>query len=360
MHAFLKTGKTTGLPKVPSEASTSAGKERKVAPRPWVEKYRPRTVDDVVEQGEVVAVLKQSLESCELPNLLLYGPPGTGKTSTILAAARQLFGDLSKDRILELNASDERGIAVIRTKVKNFAQLTCSSVRPDGKPCPPFKIIILDEADSMTHAAQAALRRTMEKESSTTRFCLVCNYVSRIIEPITSRCTKFRFKSLGHDKIVERLKFICQEEKVKVDDDALEVIIECSGGDLRRAITVLQSSHRLFGTSEESITKEHVLEISGIIPQQFLEEFLDICRSQDYSKLEKYVENLSFEAYSVGQLLEQLNDFVINHRELSNKQKCILGEKIAECSFRMLNGALEYLQIMDLGCTAILAFQNNP
>ncbi|XP_059621388.1 replication factor C subunit 4 [Phlebotomus argentipes] len=360
MQAFLKTGKTTGLTRTPNQPSTSAAKERKVAPRPWVEKYRPRTVDDVVEQGEVVAVLKQSLESCELPNLLLYGPPGTGKTSTILAAARQLFGDLSKDRILELNASDERGIAVIRTKVKNFAQLTCSSVRPDGKPCPPFKIIILDEADSMTHAAQAALRRTMEKESATTRFCLVCNYVSRIIEPITSRCTKFRFKSLGHDKIVERLKFICREEGVKITDEALDVIIECSGGDLRRAITVLQSSHRLFGTTEEQISKDHVLEMSGIIPHHYLEDFLEICRSQDYAKLEKYVEDLSFDAYSVGQLLEQLNDFVVNHGRLTGKQKCIIAEKIGECSFRLLNGASEYLQIMDLGCTAIVAFQNNP
>uniref|UniRef100_A0A1B0CUF6 Replication factor C C-terminal domain-containing protein n=1 Tax=Lutzomyia longipalpis TaxID=7200 RepID=A0A1B0CUF6_LUTLO len=229
-----------------------------------------------------------------------------------------------------------------------------------GKPCPPFKIIILDEADSMTHAAQAALRRTMEKESATTRFCLVCNYVSRIIEPITSRCTKFRFKSLGHDKIVERLKFIANEEKVKIDNDALEVIIESSGGDLRRAITILQSSHRLFGSTEKKITKEHVLEISGIIPQKYLEDFLEICRSCDYSKLEKYVENLSYDAYSVGQLLDQLNDYIIHHKRLTNKQKCIIGEKIAECSFRLLNGASEYLQIMDLGCTAIVAFQENP
>lgn len=212
----------------------------------------------------------------------------------------------------------------------------------------------------MTHAAQAALRRTMEKESATTRFCLVCNYVSRIIEPITSRCTKFRFKALGHDKLVERLKFIANEEKVQIDSDALEEIIEASGGDLRRAITILQSCHRLYGSTEDKVTRKHVLEISGIIPQIYLENFLEICRLRDFPKLEKYVENLSFDAYSVGQLLEQLNDFIVEHDQLTDTQKCIIVQKIAECSFRLLNGASEYLQIMDLGCTAIGAFEDNP
>lgn len=194
---------------------------------------------------------------------MFYGPPGTGKTSTILACARQLFGDMFKDRILELNASDERGIQVIRNKVKTFAQLTASGTRPDGKPCPPFKIIILDEADSMTHAAQAALRRTMEKEMKTTRFCLICNYVSRIIEPITSRCTKFRFKPLKDKMILERLKYICNKEDVKCDDQCLNALVETSGGDMRRAITCLQSCSRLKGKNVP-VSYEDVLEITGV------------------------------------------------------------------------------------------------
>merc|ERR1712127_363943 len=144
----------------------------KMSTIPWIEKYRPKTVDDVSYQDEIVAVLKKTILNAngEFPNLLFYGPPGTGKTSTILAAARDLFGPIYRDRILELNASDERGISVVRDKVKTFAQLTAGAKRPDGVACPPYKIIILDEADSMTKDAQSALRRTMEKSGRSTKF----------------------------------------------------------------------------------------------------------------------------------------------------------------------------------------------
>ena len=177
----------------------------------------------------------------------------------------------SRERILELNASDERGIQVVREKVKNFAQITVSGKRPDGVPCPPYKIIILDEADSMTKDAQSALRRTMEKSGRSTKFCLICNYVSRIIEPITSRCAKFRFKPLAREILMKRLELICEEEKVKVDDDGMEAIIQTSEGDLRKAITSLQSCARLKG--EEDVKKEDVYEISGVIPERYLEVF---------------------------------------------------------------------------------------
>lgn len=303
----------------------------------------------MVEQAEVVAVLQKCVTNNDLPNMLLYGPPGTGKTSTILAAAHQLFGDMYRERILELNASDERGINVVRTKIKNFAKLSAGGVRPDGRPCPPFRIIILDEADSMTRAAQSALRRTMEKESRCTRFCFICNYVSSIIEPITSRCTKFRFKPLGFEQSVERLQLIAETEKVHIESEAIESIVKISAGDMRRAITTLQSCFRLKG-SKHSISSADVLEMSGIVPEHYLREYFEVCQSGDYGKLDQFIVNLRYEAYSIGQLLEQVNDYLLQAEFLSDMQKAHIGDRLGECTYRLQDGANEYLQAMDLGC----------
>jgi replication factor C subunit 2/4 len=166
--------------------------------KPWVEKYRPTTVSEISYQTEVVSALTTSVETGKIPHLLFYGPPGTGKTSTILALAKQIFGPkFYRTRILELNASDERGIQMVREKVKKFAQKKISKATDPAYPCPPLQLIILDEADSMTVDAQSALRRTIEVHSRQTRFCIICNYVSKIIEPLASRCVKFRFAPIS-------------------------------------------------------------------------------------------------------------------------------------------------------------------
>ena len=183
--------------------------------------------------------------------MLFYGPPGTGKTSTILALAKELYGpQMFKTRVLELNASDERGISIVREKVKDFARMQLSNPPPNYQekyPCPPYKIIILDEADSMTQDAQSALRRTMETYSKITRFCLICNYVTRIIDPLASRCSKFRFKPLDQGNAKKRLEEIAENEGVELEEHAVEALIKCSEGDLRKAITFLQSAARLVG-----------------------------------------------------------------------------------------------------------------
>ncbi|XP_074954491.1 replication factor C subunit 4 isoform X1 [Phalacrocorax aristotelis] len=313
---------------------------------------RPKNVDEVAFQDEVVAVLKKSLEGADLPNLLFYGPPGTGKTSTILAAARELYGpELFRQRVLELNASDERGIQVIREKVKAFAQLTASGSRSDGKVCPPFKIVILDEADSMTSAAQAALRRTMEKESKTTRFCLICNYISRIIEPLTSRCSKFRFKPLSDKIQQQRLLDVSEKEHVKISSEAISYLVKVSEGDLRKAITFLQSATRLIGGKE--ITEEIVTEISGVIPKETTDELLSVCRSGSFEKLETLAKNLINEGYAVAQLVNQLHDTVVESEDYSDKQKSVIVEKLAEVDKCLADGADEYLQLMSL-CALVM------
>lgn len=171
----------------------------------------------------------------------MYGPPGTGKTSTVLAMAKELFGkEFYKHRILELNASDERGIQVVRDKIKKFAQRKIAH-NPD-KECPPLQLIILDEADSMTIDAQSALRRIIEAYSTNTRFCIICNYISKIIDPLASRCVKFRFSAIGADAQKQRLKMICEKENIKIESDqVIDSLIEISEGDLRRSINTLQT-----------------------------------------------------------------------------------------------------------------------
>uniref|UniRef100_A0A8C9TTI5 Replication factor C (activator 1) 4 n=1 Tax=Scleropages formosus TaxID=113540 RepID=A0A8C9TTI5_SCLFO len=339
MQAFLK-GAQSSRAQQKQERIGSAGPaghpsaDKKHKALPWVEKYRPKCVDEVAFQEEVVAVLKKSLEGADLPNLLFYGPPGTGKTSTILAAARELYGpELYRQRVLELNASDERGIQVIREKVKNFAQLTAAGTRTDGKPCPPFKIIILDEADSMTNAAQAALRRTMEKESRTTRFCLICNYVSRIIEPLTSRCSKFRFKPLGDQVQEERLLEICEKENLKYTKEGIGALVRVSEGDLRKAITFLQSAARLNGDKE--ITESDVTEIAGVVPSKMIQNLLSICYKSTFDKLEIAIKNIIDEGYAAMQIIHQLHDTIIDE-SLNDQQKSVITEKMA-VSIRLLN-----------------------
>ncbi|CAI5775963.1 replication factor C subunit 4 isoform X1 [Podarcis lilfordi] len=338
MQAFLK-GPSSISTKPPStkDRGTAAtaggsGEGKRVRAIPWVEKYRPKCMDEVAFQEEVVAVLKKTLQGADLPNLLFYGPPGTGKTSTILAAARELFGpELFRQRVLELNASDERGIQVIREKVKSFAQLTVSGSRSDGRPCPPFKIIILDEADSMTSAAQAALRRTMERESKTTRFCLICNYISRIIEPITSRCSKFRFKPLSDKIQQQRLLDIAEKENVTVSSEAVSYLVHASEGDLRKAITLLQSATRLTGGKE--VTEKVVTEIAG---------------------------NLINEGYAATQFINQLHDTIIERKDLSDKQKSVIAEKLADTDKCLADGSDEFLQLISL-CAVVMQqlIQNN-
>ncbi|KAF5388479.1 hypothetical protein D9757_004608 [Collybiopsis confluens] len=208
---------------------------------PWVEKYRPQDLEDVVGNSETIERLKVIARDGNCPHIIISGMPGIGKTTSIHCLAHQLLGDAYKEGVLELNASDERGIDVVRNKIKSFAQKKVTL--PPGR----HKIVILDEADSMTAGAQQALRRTMEIFSNTTRFCLACNMSNKIIEPIQSRCAILRYAKLRDKELLKRLIEICDMEKVQYNDDGLTALIFTSEGDMRQAINNLQSTHSGFG-----------------------------------------------------------------------------------------------------------------
>ncbi|CAA3009898.1 replication factor C subunit 2 [Olea europaea subsp. europaea] len=326
--------------------------------QPWVEKYRPKQVKDVAHQDEVVRVLTNTLETTNCPHMLFYGPPGTGKTTTALAIAHQLFGpELYKSRVLELNASDDRGINVVRTKIKNFAAVAVGSGRQGGYPCPPYKIIILDEADSMTEDAQNALRRTMETYSKVTRFFFICNYISRIIEPLASRCAKFRFKPLTEEIMSTRILYICKEEGLHLDSEALSTLSSISQGDLRRAITYLQSAARLFGSA---ISSKDLISVSGVIPGEVVQALFLACKSGNFDLANKEVSNLIAEGYPVSQMLSQLYDVVVEADNISDEQKARICKKFAEADKCLIDGADEYLQLLDVASNTMRALCNMP
>ncbi|KAI8053460.1 P-loop containing nucleoside triphosphate hydrolase protein [Syncephalis plumigaleata] len=314
---------------------------------PWVEKYRPKTMQDITAQEETVQVLTRTMESKNLPHLLFYGPPGTGKTTSILALAREMYGpELIKSRVLELNASDERGIQVVREKIKNFARIAVSHDK-SGK-APPYKLIILDEADAMTGDAQSALRRTMEAYSKVTRFCLICNYVSRIIEPLASRCAKFRFKPLNIRDTTSRLRYICEQENVGCTDEVLETLVRVSGGDLRKAITFLQSAYRLHLT--DMITVQAIEEMAGTVPDDIIDNLMLSWQKSTttHDQLQAMVQQVILHGYSVTQILAQLHERLIASVELTSIQKARVALVFGEADKRLIDGADEHIQLLNI------------
>ena len=308
----------------------------------------------MAHQEEVVHTLEKALETANMPHMLFYGPPGTGKTTCALAICRQLFGpELFKSRVLELNASDERGISVVRNKIKGFASTAVGAGAP-GYPSPPYKILILDEADSMTGDAQSALRRTMETYSRVTRFFILCNYVSRIIEPIASRCAKFRFKPLGHDVMGERLRFIADRENLRLGEGVYEAAATHSGGDLRKAITLLQSAARLFGTEE--ITGKEITAVAGAVEAKDVATLVELCRKNQHDKAATAADALLKDGFPALQILTQLAEAVVADADNSDAMKARVCLRIAEADKALVDGADESLQlatVVSVACQAL-------
>jgi replication factor C small subunit len=228
-----------------------SAKETDLANLMWSEKYRPKKLSEVVDQKEIIKGISNLIKSPDIPHMLFAGPAGVGKTTTALCIAMELLGEEWRKNTLELNASDERGIKMVRERVKEFAaSIKLAGDREFGKP----KIIILDEADEMTSEAQTALRRIIEDSARTTRFVIICNYLSQIIEPIQSRCVVFRFTRLPKEDVIDHLKMICEQQKVKYEEKALAQVYEATGGDLRHSINIMQAAAGMGSVSVASVT----------------------------------------------------------------------------------------------------------
>jgi replication factor C subunit 2/4 len=330
-------------------------------PVPWVDKYRPAKLSDVVHQDEVIAMLNNTLKTGVLPHTLFYGPPGTGKTSVILAIAMQLFGPKKyEERVIELNASDERGINVVRNKIVSFAKSLIGSPDPNY-PSPPYKIIILDEADAMTTEAQSALRKVIEDYSSITRFCFICNYINQIIQPIISRCVKFRFKPLNKTSMLQKLGYIIKRERMNLDQDVIDKIIDISLGDLRKAIMLLQNI--CYIEKHSKITVNDIIEISGNIPPVIIDKINNVCilnKSSKCADIAELAKNINLDGYSMSHILWTINTFIINNTLLSDISKSKICLHVAKTEKRLVDGADEYLQLLSiLTCIKMLSHDEN-
>jgi len=309
----------------------------------WIEKYRPRTLDDVVDQKDVIEGIKALLKTpATMPHLLLSGPPGTGKSSVALCVARQLMGENFRRLVLELNASDERGIGVVRERIKGFSQViqaTSSGVQ--------FGLVILDECDEMTRDAQTALRRIMETSSRTCRFLLICNYQSGIIEPIQSRCSVFRFRLFEEKDAVEHLLRICEAEKVDADQKAAERIFQLAEGDLRSAINYLQvAAVRAKGSKLDVSVVEKVVPVAE---NKLIRNMLDLALKGEFIKSRDVMyELMGKHGLSGREIIRSANREVIRISSLSAHGQMDVVRALGECDFRLTQGANEDIQISAL------------
>jgi replication factor C small subunit len=305
---------------------------------PWTEKYRTRKLDDnIVGQEAIVRRLKAYVKQKSMPNLMFAGPPGVGKTLCAIALAAELFEDAFNQNFMELNASDERGIDVVREQIKNYAaMLPFGGIR--------FKIIFLDEADALTRDAQNALRRTMENTSATTRFILSANYSSKIIEPIQSRCALFRFRPLSEGHITDRLKHIAQKEKVHVSEDGYKALVYSSEGDMRKAINFLQTA----STLGEKITEDTVFKVAARARPKEVRELIEEAMEGKFEQARKKLDALLYEYGLSGEdVILQIYREIIG-MEIDQRKKVELIDRIGEYNFRLTEGANERIQLESL------------
>lgn len=304
---------------------------------PWVEKYRPRTLDEVIGQEHIVERLKRYVDENSLPNIMFTGTAGVGKTTCALALAKKLLGDYWQQNFLELNASDARGIDTVRNEIKSFCKLKAVGA--------PFRIIFLDEVDNMTKDAQQALRREMEMYTKTSSFILSCNYSSKIIDPIQSRCAIFRFTPIKAAQIIRRLKYIAEQEGIEAEQSALENIVYFTQGDMRRSINILQAST----TTDNKVTEEAVYDVISRAKPKDVRKIINKALDKDFMGARDLLRDVMImEGVSGDDLITQFYQEVtqMTYEGIIPEESFVkIMEYMSECDYRIREGSNPRLQL---------------
>ncbi|WP_292405458.1 MULTISPECIES: replication factor C small subunit [unclassified Methanoculleus] len=315
----------------------------------WIEKYRPQRLDEMVGQKEIVVRLQSYVKTGNLPHLLFTGSAGIGKTTAAVALAREFFGDSWQMNFREMNASDERGIDVVRSQIKEFA-------RTSPLAGATFKILFLDEADALTTDAQAALRRTMETYARTCRFILSCNYSSKIIDPIQSRCAIYRFRPLDAEAVIEEVRRIAAAEGLTVTEGALDAIVYVAAGDMRKAINALQGAAIL----RSAIDEEMIYAITATARPEEVDELLDLSIAGEFDEAEKILSDLiRGRGIAPNELINQCYRTLVR-RDIDRTLKVRLIDALGETDFRLSEGASSEIQMEALLARFVLASGRHP